>query len=203
MDLSKLPKLSDSQSQVPPPVAIPVEPENTPANARPDYRPGDRQPGPGIGVGVDIWISVIIGLLLLMMGARFGKWAVATLRHQPYHTEVNWTDGPKTGSEVSYFELEGFTALSEMGIFLFGAMLLAEAAAKFLTVIKPGNISRAFLMFATLLTLAAVLLNIYAAYKLFTINTIPFLSGLAVAFGGWILLDEITTLQRTAAPPRR
>jgi hypothetical protein len=82
-------------------------------------------------------------------------------------------------------------------------MLLAEAAAKLFILLKPGNLSRAFLIFATLLTLAAMLLNLYAAYKLFTVNTLPFLSGLAVAFGGWILMDEMTTLQRAMPAPRR
>jgi hypothetical protein len=202
MDLSKLPKLSDTQSQAPPVAPAPVEPFQPPGPSRSqtmDYRPGERQ----IGVGVDIWISLVIGLLLLMMGASFGKYALASLRHQPYHTNVNWTSGPKDGTEVAYFELEGYTALSDMGIFLFGAMLLAEAAAKFLLLIKPGTLSKAFLILATLLTAGTTLLNVYAALKMFSAGILPMIAVLAIAFGGWILFDEVTTLQRVQSGPRK
>jgi hypothetical protein len=80
-----------------------------------------------------------------------------------------------------------------MGIFLFGVVLLVEAAAKTFLVLKPGAFSRGFLMFAILLTFCGVLLNIYACFKLFDFGVTPLLSGLAVAFGGWILFDEWAT----------
>jgi hypothetical protein len=202
MDLSKLPKLSNTQNHSPTPDIAPAEPQTapSPAQATPyqPYRPGERRPG----VGVDIWISLVIGLLLLMLGANFGKWAIATIRHQPFPTGFSWEDDtPKAGQPKEYFDLAGYTALSEMGIFLFGAMLLAEAAAKFLLLVKPGKLAWAFLLFATLLTLVATLLNLYALYKTFMFGQPQIINGLALALGGWILFDEITTLQRTKPMP--
>jgi succinate-acetate transporter protein len=41
-----------------------------------------------------------------------------------------------------------------------------------------------------LLTLATVLLNLFVCYRLMSIQVTPLISGLAVAFGGWILFDE-------------
>jgi hypothetical protein len=190
MDLSKLPKLSDTKSQTPAktePAPAPVQPVQQQQNML------ARQPG----VGVDIWISLVIGILLLMMGRNFGQWAIATLKHEPFHTGYFWPDeAPYNGREETYFELIGFTALSDMGIFLFGAMLLAEAGAKTLLVLKPGAIGRGALILAAFLTLGTTLLNIYACFKLFDFGVVPTLSALAVAFGGWILFDEWATLQR-------
>ena len=183
MDFSKLPKLSDSKSETPPPASI--------VSVQPVAAP--RRPG----VGVDIWISLVIGLLLLTMGRNFGSYAIAKISHQPFHTNVTWQDDtPKAGQEVNYFDLEGFTALSEMGIYLFGAMLLFEAAAKTVAAfLSPGIVSILFLAIALLFTILATGINVYACIKLFGAGITPLTSGLAVAFGGWILYDEGHTLQ--------
>jgi hypothetical protein len=145
------------------------------------------------GVGADVWVSLIIGLLFIFMGLNFGKFLVAKLSGQPFHTGVNWTQGPLADSpnpEVAYFDLQGFTAWSDMGVFLFGLVLLLEAAAKAAIAIRPGNTSRFILFLAVLLTLATVLLNLFVCYRLMSIQVTPLISGLAVAFGGWILFDE-------------
>jgi hypothetical protein len=192
MDLSKLPKLSDTKSHQ----ATGESPAAEPIGSvlRPVPVVTYRQPG----VGVDIWISLIIGLLLLMLGGRFGSYAVAKISHSPYHTGLTWdSDGPegKAGDEIEYFSLPSYTALSEMGLFFFGAMLLFEAGAKTVLVLKPGRLGRIALGLALLTTAAAVLLNLYAAIKMYNIGIIPTLSMLAVAFGGWVLFDEIATLK--------
>ncbi len=193
MDLSKLPKLSDTKSQAADPQAMPVDPLPLATARYPvEYRPAN--------FGADIWISLVIGIILAFLGGTFARYAIATLTHQPFHTGVNWTDGPKAGSEVAYFELEGFTAWSDMGIFLFGLTLLFEAAAKTLLLLRPGKFSRLVLMGAVGLTFLAVILNIIACAKMFGVGITPLLSGLAVAFGGWILFDEWATLQRTKIP---
>jgi hypothetical protein len=191
MDLSKLPKLSDTKGQTAaenPDAPSPVVPQAAACYPVPPRRPG---------VGVDIWISLIIGILLLSLGGTFGRFLVAKISHQPFHTGVNWqyTDTPKDGTEVDYFDLQGYTAWSDMGIFLFGLILLFEACSKTLLVLKPGKISRAVLMLAIVLTALAVVLNIIACAKLMSISITPILSGLAVAFGGWVLFEEYTALR--------
>jgi hypothetical protein len=190
MDISKLPKLSDTQSQPPPPDAL--QGDRAPVASDPLPVLMYRQPG----LGVDIWISVIVGILLLMMGRDFGRYAVAKITHQPFHTGVLWEDDtPKAGQEKDYFDLTGYTALSDMGIFLFGAMLLFEAAAKTVAVLlKTGPLAILSLSLALLLTLVATIINLYACIKLFDFGITPIISGLAVAFGGWILYDEWQTI---------
>jgi hypothetical protein len=180
MDLSKLPKFSDSP---PPPPSEQPEP----------VTPIPPKPSPQPGIGADIWVSLVIGLLFVFMGLNFGKFLVSKVTGQPYHTHVNWTEGPLADSpdpEVAYFDLSGFTAWTDMGVFLFGLVLLFEAAAKGVIAIRPGGASRLILVLAILLTFATVMLNLFVCYRLMSMQITPLISGLAVAFGGWILFDE-------------
>ncbi len=194
MDLSKLPKLSDTQ-RAEGPVPAETEPQQTGPSlpAAPVYRPP--------GIGADIWISLVIGILLCALGRSFFSFSVAALTHQPYHTGFTWdSDGPKghAGDEIAYFDLAGETAWSDMGIFLFGLVLLFEAASKTLVMLKPGKPARAALTIAIAFTVIGVLLNVVVCIRLFNSGTVPMLSGFAVAFGGWILIDEWNTLKRSA-----
>jgi cytochrome c oxidase subunit IV len=192
MDISKLPKLSDTKSQTPP--ASPPEPVEESRPAPIDYANNPRyQPS---GIGADIWISLCIGILLCYLGGTFGSFAIAKITHHPFHTGVNWTTGPKNGAEVDYFDLEGFTAWSDMGVFLFGLILLFDAAAKTVSVLRPGKPARFALMVAIFLTVLGILLNMIACAKLFSVSITPLLSGFAVAFGGWILIDHWNALKR-------
>jgi hypothetical protein len=177
MDISKLPKFSDS----PPP---PPNDQPQPAEVIPP------KPNPQAGVGADVWVSLIVGLLMIYMGLNFGKFLAAKLGGQPYHTNVNWTEGLQAGTEVGYFDLQGFAAWSDMGVFLFGLVLLLEAGAKAILAIRPGAASRLILIAAIGLTLATVLLNLFVCVRLMSVQITPIISGLAVAFGGWILVDE-------------
>jgi hypothetical protein len=186
MDLSKLPKLSNTQGQEAAPTAAPETAQAPPAPPIEYRRPSLNDPE----LGADIWVNAIIGLLLIGMGFTFAKFLIAKMTGQSFHTGVNWTSGPNAGSEVAYFDLEGFTALTQMGMFLFGVVLLLESAAKAAIVLIPGTVSRALLMLALVLTLATTALNIFVCIKLLGTGTLPLLSGLAVAFGGWILAGE-------------
>src|SRR4051812_43983720 len=105
MDLSKLPKLSDSSQSAPP--------QSSPSHSPPPSAPApEAQPAPvryaspttpSAGVSADIWFNVVVAIILMFLGRAFLFWALATLTHQPYHTNVNWMEGPKAGEEVSYF----------------------------------------------------------------------------------------------------
>jgi hypothetical protein len=192
MDLSKLPKLSDTQaaSGDAPPVPVGAVPPTAPYREPTTPRPA--------GVGADVWISTVIGLLFIFMGMTFAKFAIAKLSGQPFHTGVEWTDDAHpANTEVSYFELSGYTAWTEMGAFLFGLTLLFEAASKAAVTLKPGTGSRGLLGLAIVLTLATVALNLWACGLLLHVGITPLLSGIAVAFGGWVLYDEWQTLRLT------
>jgi hypothetical protein len=192
MDLSKLPKLSNTHASEP---ATQDSPPPTPtAQSRVDYRAPGAYGSPGIGA--DVWFSAIVGLLLIGLGFTFARFAAAKITGHPFHTNVNWEVGPNAGNEVDYFDLEGFTAWTDMGVFLFGLVLLFEAATKAAASLRPGKFTRVLLQIALLLTLITLVLNLYVCIKLLGISTIPLLSGLAVAFAGWVIADEWRMLQR-------
>jgi hypothetical protein len=203
MDLSKLPKLSNTQAQEesessPDEPPVPVAPTAAPPPV--EYRSRSAY---GPELGADVWVNVIIGLLLIAMGFTFARFLAAKITGQPFHTGVNWTAGPNAGQEVDYFDLEGYTAWTHMGMFLFGLVMLFEAAAKASVVLRPGSTSRVLLMTALALTVATTAINLFVCVKMLSIGLLPMLSGLAVAFGGWIIADEWRMLQTTATPPPR
>jgi hypothetical protein len=197
MDLSKLPKLSDSsQSQPPPPPMAETAPmaETTSQEVRPAAR---YRPAPSSGVSGDVWFNVVVGMILLFLGRNFLFWAMATLTGQPFHTHVNWTDGPNNGQEVSYFDLQGFTALTETGMFLFGVAILFEAAVVALEQIKPSGPARALVMLALGLTVLCTLFNLFVSIRLMSVGVVPLMSGLAVAFGGYMIVSIRGVLQNS------
>jgi hypothetical protein len=205
MDLSKLPKLSDTkaaESAAAPP-ADPMPVATAPPAPAPVYREPAAPPRP-VGVGVDVWISTVIGLLFVFMGLQFARFAMAKVTHRPFHSDPVYTwpdDDPRAGQEVAYFDLQGYVAWTEMCAFLFGLTLLFEAASKAAIAIRPGSVSRAVLVLAIVLTVATVVLNLYACALLMKSQITPLLSGIAVAFGGWVLFDEVNTLQATRRRP--
>jgi hypothetical protein len=157
--------------------------EPSPANVQ--HRAGDR----GTIVG-EIWFNAIIGMIFIAAGFTFARFLAAKLTGQPFHTYVNWTEDSGASGEVPYFDLEGYTAWTHMGMFCFGVVLLLEAAAIAAMTLRPGHSSRALLAVSFAFTLATSALNAYICIRLFGIGVIPVLSGLAVAYGGWIILSQ-------------
>ena len=193
MDLSKLPKLSNTNAEQQTQTQSSAETDATTTPAPPrrvaEYQPAGSYTGGG-SLGADVWFSAIVGLLLIGVGFTFARFLTAKVTGQPFHTNATWMEGPKSGSEVDYFELQGYTAWTDMGVFLFGLVLLFEAATMAAAQLRPGAFSRGLLSVAVVLTLATVLLNLVVCAKLLSAGVLPLWSGLAVAFGGWILADE-------------
>src|SRR5437762_13437465 len=124
MDLSKLPKLSES----PAPAEAPAPPTASSASPAVDYA---HRPDIGTSIGAEVWISLIIGLIFIMMGFNFARYVFATASGKTYHTNIQWTDGPKAGTEVAYPELSGDVIWNDSALFLFGVALLLEAVVLF------------------------------------------------------------------------
>jgi hypothetical protein len=191
MDLSKLPKLSDS-SQAPQPAAPAPDPATS--ESRPvDY--GGYRPAAPSGIGADIWFNVIVAIILLFLGRSFFSWSVAKMTGQTFHTNVNWTEGPNAGSEVAYFDLQGFTAWTDAGMFLFGLAVLFEAMVVSIAQLKPSGPARALVYFALLLTVLCTAINLFVSIKLMSTGILPLMSGLAVAFGGYMIVSIRGVLQ--------
>src|SRR4051812_27092681 len=95
MDLSKLPRMSNTPNTTSAPQA--------PAPTATGQAPPARQPLTGVdpvqgpaGLGADIWFMSIIGIVLILFGRSFIAYEWAHLRHQPYHTNVTWDSGEKS-----------------------------------------------------------------------------------------------------------
>lgn len=182
MDVSKLPRLSKTETpaqtdgrDVAPPATVPTN------DARPPY-PVDRA-----AIGVDVWIAVIVGLILMALGRTFAQYEIGRFTHQPYHTGVTWQQGPNEGQEVPYPQLDesfGLPYYSDSGLFLFGLALVIAGLAQLVGMTRL-RIHGALTRLALLLVLAATAYNIFVSAKLFGVGITPVLSLLCVAFGGY------------------
>ena len=172
--------------------------ELRPAGAPNAFTPVDVQPG----IGAEVWVSAIVGIILMLVGMNFAKWAITTMAGGTYHTTVNWTAGPKAGQEVAYWELDGFAALQDCGLFLFGLAMVLEAIV-LVVVHSQVRAKRPLLAVALLITLTATILNLLVSAKLLSAGVLPLMSLLAVAFGGYIIAYEWRLFQHFArATPR-
>src|SRR5438067_641511 len=127
MDLSKLPKLSQTPQQAG--ETSPAMDSASPAAAGTEHcracglplRAGARfcdgcgavapRAGERLGAGAgaaEVWISAIFGIVFILIGKTFGAYLWSLITHQPFHTGVNWTSGELAGTEVAYPQLQGF-----------------------------------------------------------------------------------------------
>lgn len=178
MDLSKLPRLSDT----PPP----------PQEQAPQAAFASSPPVSGI-----VWFNIIVGLLLILLGRNFGHFLLSKATGQPFHTGFDWGPGERIG-EVPYFELAGYTAHTEAGMFLFGVAVLLEAGVVIMLAKRPASASP-FLRVTLVLTFVATLWNLYVVALLLKAGMLPTMSLLAVAFGGYIVLDQWRLLKQHRA----
>ena len=190
MDVSKLPRLSKTESEG----SDQAGPPGQTAPARPvlplQY---------GQSFGIEIWITIIVGLLFLALGRSFARYEVATMTHHPYHTGTLWQEGPLSGTEVPYPQLDasfGLPYYSDSGFFLFGAALILAALAQLLSFTRlPGKILVAWA--ALICVAAATAYNLFVCAKLIGADITPILSLLCVAFGGY----EVYLAWRLVKPP--
>lgn len=165
----------------------------------------DRSPG----IGAEVWLSAILGVILMLVGMSFAKWALVTMTGGTYDTGLTWgapvpgqPDQHAEGSPIGYWELSGFSALQDMAIFLFGLAMALEAAV-LLVIHSRLQSKRPLLFLALTITLIATALNLVVAGKLFAVSVLPFLSLLCVAFGGYIAAYEWRLLKYFQPVARR
>jgi hypothetical protein len=180
MDLSKLPKMS--QTPAPPP-GEPTPQAEPPRDDRADIAHVDA------GVGGMVWVSVILGALCIWLGRRFPSYLMAKLSGKDFHTNTNWVSGPKSGQEVGYWELSGLTAWTEASIFLFGLALILEALALWVISSKIGG-KKFFLSISLLVVVIATVFNLYTAVRVMGEGALPLMSGVAVAMGGYMAMYQ-------------
>jgi len=190
MDISKLPKLSKTDAPPTPP------PSDDPADAAraqpiPDYRARAAETPP-LSVG-EIWFSLIVGVIFLFLGGTFARYLITRIAHQPFHTNVNWTAGPKTGQEVDYLELQGRPWLTDAGMFLIGLAIVLDALVR-VCIYNQIRAARPLAWLTFAITIAAVFFNLYVVATLMG-SMLPLLSLLAVAMGGYIAFMQWQIIQ--------
>jgi hypothetical protein len=196
MDLSKLPKMSQSPPPPPPP-----ETPAQPAMGR-DYYSREI---PASGVGAEVWISAILGVICILIGRNFPTYLFTTMVGHEYHTGVNWVAGVNEGKEVAYPQLEGNPMLNDAAISSFGVALILEAALLSI-VFTAFRFKRLVVMIALAVTAIATGFNLFVAVKLLGGGITPIFSLLAVAFGGymatyeWRILRMIDTIGARQLP---
>ena len=182
MDVSKLPKLSDTQkeqkaqeanaSAAPAATVAPVEPMAVQQVDRPHQHTHELASS-----SADVWISLAIGALLLLMYPRFLQWLSSRL----FGTHFNpFLDA--AGNVVPYTKVPEFWG--DLGPTLFGVVLIVEGLA--LALMRK----RGVMMLAFGLTVIATAYN--AIYLIMTYNTygLAIVSALAVAFGVYIAMYQ-------------
>jgi hypothetical protein len=205
MDLSKLPRLSETDKHTPPPAPpgqdqqLPptLNPQPVPQQVYRNYDPG-ADGGIGMGMGAQIWLSAILGIVFMLMGWNFARFVIAKATGQPFNTNATWTSGPKAGQPVEYFELAGYTAYTDTAIFLFGLACVLEAIALAFAARNTGT-SRMIVTTALALTVGMVIFNLIVAFLLFSSGIMPLASILAIAFGGWMAMFEYQLLRQMLA----
>jgi hypothetical protein len=218
MDLSKLPKLSQTPAPPDqassPPAAAGADVVPPPAVATSAYTawcrechapnlPGSRfcagcggklksdsESPLGVAMGAEVWISAALGLLFMLLGKSFGGWLIARATGKPYDTGYTWQPGtPLAGQPVEYWDLQGFAALSDSAIFLFGLAMVFEAVA-LAVVYSRLRAKRPILVLAMAVAFAATAHNLVVSLKMLGAGLMPLMSLFAVAFGGYILACE-------------
>lgn len=194
MDMSKLPRLS--QTDAPPP---PSAEEAAPRAAAPQpvlpYEPA----GGGAAYAAEAWIAAIVGIIFVLLGRTFGSYLLSLIAHKPFHTGVIFTS---SGQEVPYPQLQGHTMVNDAGMFLFGLAMLLDAVVIATAKASP-RLRKPLLGFALLITGLAVLFNAYVAAVFFKDGMLPLFSLLAVGIGGYSGMLQWAMFKTVPAPARR
>ncbi len=198
MDLSKLNRMS----QTPPKPPVPQgQPDSASPLPHPPYaaEPSTYYAPPAPAIGGQVWLSGILGIVFILLGLRFAKWLITTLTGGTFVTGAIWGRGgvndPAEGTPVGYWQLRSFANLtgpdiawSEAAIFLFGLALILEAVSLIASVKAGPGVRKAFLALAIGVTALATIFNIGVVIYLISIGiTLPLMSLLAAAFGGYML----------------
>ena len=217
MDLSKLPKLSQTPPQTG--ETSPAADSAFPAAAAIEHcrscglplRVGARfcdgcgavvpHAGERLGAGAgaaEVWISAIFGIVFILIGKTFGAYLWSVITRQPFHTGVNWTSGELAGTEVTYPQLQGFVIWIDSAMFIFGLALLLEALAMALTRTQV-RFKHVVVSLGLLIAVIATGYNLVVVFVLFSQGLLPLLSLLAVAYGGYIVISQWSLFRSTQA----
>ena len=181
MDMSKLPRLSDTQRQQEAHTAAvgasPAPPQPQPAAPVPVQRDE--------GVGADAWISIAIGVILLLMNSRFWQYFL-------FRSRFTWTFNDAQGNPLEYPQTVFFWG--DAAMFAFAIVLIVEG------LVLAFARRPAMIAVALSLTVLATVLNLgYVVMMMGQGFGLQFMSALAVAFGVYIAMSQWRMLTQMRA----
>jgi hypothetical protein len=177
MDLSKLPRLSKTET--------PASDETQSVERAPEappMAPPVAPPDPRTGHGPEAWISLVIGAFLLFMYPRFLQWASSRIFHT--HFDEFMLDD----KVVPYQTLPEFWM--DLGPVLFGIVLLLDGLV-LLAMRRRGLVAVAFVLtvLATLYNLGYMVMS-FGKYGFAPISFLATAFGAYIAWFQWRLLKE-------------
>ncbi|HEX8521725.1 MAG TPA: hypothetical protein VF669_05660 [Tepidisphaeraceae bacterium] len=184
--MSKLPRLSNTADNTPPP-----RPDETLTAPIPATPTDIAEPAMTRGqlLGAEVWLSAVLGIIFMLFGKNFGLYLFSKIANQTYHTGVNWTEGPLAGQEVAYPELMGFVMLTDASLFLFGLALLFEAIVLGASASAKG-LRKPLVYLAFGISILAIAFNLFACGRMMAAGITPIISLLATAFGVYVAMYE-------------
>jgi hypothetical protein len=180
MDLSKLPRLSETDKHAP----QPPDPESL-LDPQPADRPPVVSPMPAATVGPEAWFSIGIGVILLLMFPRFLQWASSRVLGTHFNEFVL-----SDGTIVPYPQVPTFWM--DLGPTLFGIVLILEGVA----LVLARN--RLVVWFAFVLTVAATAYNIGYLVMSYSTQGLALVSAFAGLFGVYIAMYQWRMLHPAA-----
>lgn len=183
MDLSKLPRLSDTGKQAPqPPPPEPSVPDAPPARPL-HYRTAPREDA---GIGPEVFINVVIGALVIYMGGwPLIDYIIHATTGRPFGYPVTGPSGP-----VPY--LQSVFLWQNLGALLFGAALILYGIL--------GRSDKVFLSWTVLLLLwLAAAVNTVAVLTSLSVTGLPILQALCAAFGIYLGMHQWARVRARSA----
>lgn len=178
MDLSKLPRLSETDKHAPPPqpeAKLPPQPAR-----QADFAYAQ----PVSAGGGEAWFSIVIGVIVQLMNTRFWSFVGSRL----FGSEFPYSGTDETGAPMAYTASVFFTG--DLAMVLFGLVLILEGAV--ISFSRKGSL----VMVAFALTVFATLFNLYYVVSMMNKGYgLQLMSALAVAFGGYIAMYEWRLIQ--------
>jgi hypothetical protein len=178
MDVSKLPRLSKTETPAPSGESPQAAPQPVPA-VPVDYRSPDLYARVYTGRGPEAYISIGVGLIFLFVFPHFTQWWV----HVVFRTKTPPSFLPITqedGTEIPYQKSIFF--FNDLAIASFAYALIIEG----LALVLAGRNRPGVVLFALLVTLVAVALNAWYLVSSFG-DGFPLVSAIAVLFGGYMI----------------
>jgi len=177
MDLSKLPRLSKTQRPA--------------TNADEPPQAERAQPVVVTESGAEAWISIAIGVIVLLMQQNLLRWIKASLFGGP--GPAPFTDG--AGRVFTYVQSDFF--FHDLGLGVFGIALLMEG----LIMIFARNV--ALVAVGLVATAAAAAWNLVTVLRFYGTYGIQLIPALAVAYGAYVGIFQLRLLRSYVAQARK